>query len=52
MAGQMAVQPSLVMSRLRCRVAELEKDSETLTTRLDRAQHQLHAVGKVRELTV
>ncbi len=49
--SQMAVNPTLIMSRLRLRVTDLEKDVETLATRLARSQQQLHAIGKVMTAT-
>ena len=45
--SQQAVHANLILSRLRLRVADQEKDAETLSARLDRAQQQLQAVTKV-----
>lgn len=46
--SQQAVHANLILSRLRLRIADQEKDAKTLSTRLDRAQQQLQAVSKVR----
>jgi hypothetical protein len=45
--SQQAVHANLIVSRLRLRVTDLEKDAETLSTRLARAQQQLQTVCKV-----
>lgn len=44
---QLSPQPTLVLSRLKCRVSELEKDAETLTSRQERARQQLQALSQV-----
>lgn len=46
--SQQAVQANLILSRLRLRVADQEKDAENLSKRLARAQQQLQTVSKVR----
>ena len=49
--SQQAVQANLILSRLRLRVADQEKDAENLSTRLARAQQQLQTVSKVRMIS-
>lgn len=49
MADHATFQPSLVVSRLRFRVSELEKDAETLTARQQRAQRQLQALSQEKQ---
>lgn len=47
MVGQASLQPSMLLSRLKCRVSELEKDGETLTSRQERALQQIQTLNQV-----